>query len=273
MNEYTLPHDLAGERRRLDLMSELLDPLHRNLLQKLGLHAGWRCLEVGCGNESISKWMASQVEPSGYVLATDLDVRYLEGLQAPCLEARQLDILKDPTEAGTYDLVTARALLHHLPSAKEAVQRMIVALKPGGVLLLIEPDFLPATAAEPDTVNSFWQAWLRWSRSVGIDYFIGRKIPAMLTELELKGIGAEGYTAIYRGGSKWATYWLETLQELQPRIVQSGYADESMLLALRALYSDPSYWTSSITFIASYGHESTGSSDVESSGREFRSSV
>ena len=28
MSEYTLPHDLSGEQRRLDLMSKLLDPLH-----------------------------------------------------------------------------------------------------------------------------------------------------------------------------------------------------------------------------------------------------
>ena len=27
MTKYTLPHDLAGEQRRLSLMSKLLDPL------------------------------------------------------------------------------------------------------------------------------------------------------------------------------------------------------------------------------------------------------
>ena len=92
-------------------MSKLLDPLHESLLKKLGLRAGRRCLEVGCGNGSVSEWMAGQVAPGGQVVATDLDVRYMKDLQAPCLEVRQLDILKGPLEEGAYDLVTARALL------------------------------------------------------------------------------------------------------------------------------------------------------------------
>ena len=255
MSEYTLPHELAGERRRLDLMSELLDPLQRSLLQQLGLRSGWRCLEVGCGNGSISEWLAGQVQPSGQVLATDIDIRYLEGLNTPCLDVQRLNILEDSVREGAYDLVTARALLHHLASPREVVRRLISALRPAGVLILIEPDFLPATAAEPEAVSRFWEAWLDWSKSEGIDYFVGRKIPAMLAELGLSAVGAEGYTAIYRGGSKWAVYWLETLEELQPRIIQSGYATESLLSAFRALYSDSNYWTSAITFIASYGHK------------------
>ncbi len=255
MNEYELPHDLAGERRRLDLMSELLDPLHRRLLERLGLCAGWRCLEVGCGNGSISQWLAGQVAPGGRVVASDIDVRYLDGKYAPNLEVRQLNIIDGPLEEGAYDLVTARALLHHLPAAREAVQRMIAALKPGGVLLSVEPDFLPATATEPETMRNFWQGWLAWSRSVGIDYFIGRKMPARLAESGLKRVGAEGNTAIYPGGSQWALFWVDTLQELQPKLVQSGYVNDHMLSAFGARYADPDYWTSAITFTASWGYK------------------
>jgi SAM-dependent methyltransferase len=226
MTEYELPHDLPGERRRLDLMSQLLDPLHRRLLEKLGVGAGWRCLEVGCGNGSISQWLAGRVAPGGHVVASDIEVRYLDGPHAPDLEVRQLNILDGPVEQGAYDVVTARALLHHLPSAKEAVQRMIAALKPGGVLLSIEPDFLPATVTEPEVMRSFWEGWLQWSRSVGIDYFIGRKMPAMLTQLGLQNVGAEGDTAIYTGGSNWAWFWLDTLQELRPKLIESGYVNQ-----------------------------------------------
>jgi hypothetical protein len=32
MSEYILPHQLAGERQRLELMSQLLDPLHRRAI-------------------------------------------------------------------------------------------------------------------------------------------------------------------------------------------------------------------------------------------------
>jgi len=250
---YILPHTLTGERQRLALMSELLDLLHRTLLEKHGLRPGWRCLEVGCGNGSISRWMAGKVAPKGHVVATDIDLRYTDTLHAPNLEVRQLDILKDKVETATYDLVTARAVLHHVPSPKKAIQHMVQALKPGGVLLSIEPDFLPATAATPEPLRVFWQAWLEWSRSVGIDYFIGRAMPGLLTAAGLDHVGAEGTTALYRGSSPWAKYWLDTVQELRPRLLQSSTMSSALLSRFNRLYSNSRTWTSAITFVASWG--------------------
>lgn len=252
-NGYILPHDLTGERQRLVLMSELLDPLHRSLLERLGLRPGWRCLEIGCGNGSVSRWLASKVAPNGHVVATDLDLRYVGNLRAPNLKVQQLDILKDRVEAGTYDLVTARAVLHHVKSPKKALQHMSAFLKPGGVLLSIEPDFLPATAATPEALHAFWQAWLKWSESAGVDYFIGRKMPGLLSAARFNNVGAEGTTALYRGKSPWAEYWLDTIKELQPRLIESGYMTAPLLSRFKHLYSDPRTWTSAITFVASWG--------------------
>ena len=67
MNAYALSHDLQGERQRLALMSELLDPTERRNIRQLGLAPGWRCLEVGCGNGSIARWLAIQVGHGGHV--------------------------------------------------------------------------------------------------------------------------------------------------------------------------------------------------------------
>jgi SAM-dependent methyltransferase len=169
------------------------------------------------------------------------------------LEVRRLDILKDPVEEAAYDLVTARAVLHHIQSPEKAAQRMIAALKPGGWLLCIEPDMLPATATEPEPVRAFWHGWLQWSAAVGIDYFIGRKMPARLSEFGMEAVSAEGCTALYCGGSPWATYWVETIQELQSRLLTSGFVTDELLTAFYDSYNNPQYWTSAITFTASWG--------------------
>jgi SAM-dependent methyltransferase len=255
MNAYVLSHNLDGEQQRLALMSELLDPLEREHLQRLGLRPGWRCLEVGCGNGSISQWMAGQVAPNGQVVASDLEISYIARLQASCLEVRQLDILHDPVEEGHYDLVVARALLHHLADPKLALQRMISALKPGGVLLSIEPDMLPATAAEPESVREFWTGWFRWAESAGIDYFVGRKIAPWLDLLGLQDIAAEGHTAVANGGSKWARYWRQTVHELRLKLIDAGHVTETMLAEFNASLGDPHYWTSAITFVAASGRK------------------
>jgi SAM-dependent methyltransferase len=255
MREYTLPHELVGEQQRLALMSALLDPVERAHIARLGVRPGWSCLELGCGNGSIAQALAERVAPSGHVVASDIDLAYIGNLQVPCLEIRQIDILEDVIEEGSYDFVGARALLHHLTSARKALERMVTALKPGGVLLSIEPDMLPCTVAEPDSMHTFWQGWLEWSIEAGIDYFVGRKIPAELDSLGLEDVAGEGYTVHFNGASNWATYWTETMRELGPSLLKSGYVTEKMLEEFQIRYQDPHYYTSVITFTANWGRK------------------
>ena len=255
MPGYILPHNLTGERDRLSLMSELLDPFERGHIQRLGLRPGWRCLEVGCGNGSIARWLAERVAPTGHVVASDLDISYLRGVAQPCFEARQLDILHGAIEEGAYDFVVARAMLHHLAGARDALQRMVSALKPGGVLLSIEPDFLPCTIAEPAALRSFWQGWLRWSADCGIDYFIGPKIPVWLDGLGMEQVGAEGHTPLFNGDARWAEYWLETIRELRPRLLESGHITEELLAEFDAHFRDPHYWTRVLTAVATWARK------------------
>ena len=161
--------------------------------------------------------------------------------------------LEDAIEEGAYDLVTARAILHHISSPEKAVRRMLDALKPGGVFLSIEPDMLPATVAEPPSMREFWQGWLQWSASVGIDYSIGRKMAALVSSLGLRDVGGEGHTFLFNGGSPWATYWTETMKELQPRLVEPGHVTPTLMAEFNARFADPGYWTSVITFVATWG--------------------
>jgi SAM-dependent methyltransferase len=255
MNAYVLSHGLDGEQQRLALMSELLDPLEQAHLLRLGVRPGWRCLEVGCGNGSISQWLAAQVAPGGQVIASDLEISYIARLAAPGLEVRQLDILQGPVEQAHYDLVVARALLHHLPNPQVALQRMMAGLKPGGVLLSIEPDMLPAAVAEPESMRKFWEGWFRWAATAGIDYFVGRKIAPLLDSLGLQDVTAEGHTSFANGGSKWARYWLQTVHELRHKLMESGHISEQLFGEFESHLEDPHYWTSVITFVAASGRK------------------
>lgn len=255
MPEYTLPHQLPGEQQRLARMSALLDPFELSQITRLGARPGWKCLELGCGNGSISQALAKWVAPGGRVVASDIDTAFISGLQAPGLEIRRIDVLHDEIEEGLYDFVVARAMLHHVVPAHVALKRMIAALKPGGVVLSIEPDMLPCTAAEPDSMRAFWEGWLKWSIDAGIDYFIGRKISAWLDSLGMKGVAGEGNTAHFNGGSEWATYWIESIGELAPSLLASNYVTSKMLDEFNMRYRDPHYWTSVITFVANWGRK------------------
>jgi len=59
MPKYVLGHHLKGEGARLAVMSQLLDAMHRRYIDTLGVvKPGARTLEIGCGNGSISAWLA-----------------------------------------------------------------------------------------------------------------------------------------------------------------------------------------------------------------------
>jgi 2-polyprenyl-3-methyl-5-hydroxy-6-metoxy-1,4-benzoquinol methylase len=250
MARYVLDHHLEGEKKRLGLMSQLLDPMHRRYIESLGISRDARVLEVGCGNGSMSVWMAEYIAPEGQIVALDLDLSLVDDVRAPRVEFRQGDIVKGPVDPGRFDLVTARAVLHHVADAKAATGNLVASLRPGGAILLIEPDFLPASVAEPVEVRTFWSEWLAWSRERAIDYYIGRTLASRLAAYGLKEIGGTAETAVYNGGSHWADYWRQTITELRGDLVQPGKLNDALIDAFLAHCADPNWWTETIAFTA-----------------------
>ena len=253
MPKYVLGHHLKGEGKRLALMSDLLDPMHRRHIGSFGVvRPGARTLEVGCGNGSISAWLAQRVAPDGQAVAFDLDLSLVD-MRAPRLELRQGDITAGPVDPGSFDLVTARAVLHHIEDADAAIANLVASLRPGGALLLIEPDFLPVTVAEPPEVRAFWDGWLAWSRERGIDYQIGRTLAPRLAALGLEQITGTAETAIYNGGSPWANYFTQTITELRGDLVCSGNLDDALADTFLGYCADPAWWTQTIAFTVVHG--------------------
>jgi SAM-dependent methyltransferase len=252
MPDYVLDHHREGERERLALMSQLLDPMHRRYLGELAVGPGARTLEVGCGNGSISAWLAERVGPDGTAVAVDLDLSLIDA-DVPNLELRQGDIVAGPVPPRDFDLVTARAVLHHVSDADAAIANLVASACPGAGILLIEPDFLPVSVAEPPPIRAFWEGWLAWSREHGIDYFIGRRLPEALSRIGVGGIEATAQTALYNGGSSWARYWELTIVELRHQLLASGRLSDELIDGFLACCGDPSWWTQTIAFTAVRG--------------------
>ncbi len=141
-------------------------------------------------------------------------------------------------------------MLHHIPDLQAALANIVASVAPGGAILLIEPDFLPVTIAEPAEIRAFWDGWLAWSRANRIDYMIGRRLPAMLVTMGLSDVAATAEMVLYNGGSPWAEYWRETIVELRDELVGSGQFDESLIDAFLAHCADPAWWTQTIAFTA-----------------------
>src|SRR5262249_6359478 len=130
-----------GELTRLRVIEQVFDAGTRRCVLTTGVAAGWRCLEVGAGAGSIATWLSETVQPSGHVVAVDLNARFLSAIDAPNLDVLEADIRAAPLRTASFDLAHARFVLIHVPQWREALAAMLAALKPGGWLVLEEPDF------------------------------------------------------------------------------------------------------------------------------------
>jgi 2-polyprenyl-3-methyl-5-hydroxy-6-metoxy-1,4-benzoquinol methylase len=253
---YVWRHALGGEPERLRLMSEILDESSRFHLQQIGVGRGWRCLEVGAGNGSLSEWVADRVGPDGVAIATDLDPDLLQDATGRHLEVRGLDVVTEEPTDGPFDLVLGRALLHHLPQRRSVVAKMVRWVRPGGWIFVQEPDFYPTGIAEPESQRRFWQGFLRWAEQHQIDYFVGRRIAPWLQEEGVQQLRAEGHTTLYNGGSPYARWWQLGIAEVAGQLLDDGATESETLDEFLRLYDDPSYWTMTIAFTAVAGRRS-----------------
>ncbi|MEO3977808.1 class I SAM-dependent methyltransferase [Streptomyces sp. CAU 1734] len=213
---YVFAESGDGERERLELLARLLDPMHRRALSLAGMRAGLRCLELGSGTGTVATWMAGQVGAGGSVLATDINLSFLQDLRHPRLAVRELDVLTDGIPPRAFDVITCRALLHHLPAWESVVERLAAGLRPDGALVLIEPDAGAAVFGEPEH-QRFWSAWCDWGRTQGIDFRLGRELPGAVRRAGLDPQGVTMEVPFYGGGSPWHELYRSTVTAARPR--------------------------------------------------------
>lgn len=135
----------------MQAIEQVFDPASQRRIQFTGITKPWRCLEVGAGAGSITRWLAETVGESGKVVAVDLDTRFVANSNQPNVEVLEADIRKLPLEDNAFDLVHARCVLIHVADFQVALTRMLQVLKPGGWIVLEEPDFSAARAVVGET--------------------------------------------------------------------------------------------------------------------------
>lgn len=244
MKPYILDNAAAVEYQRLDLMSKILDPWTRGYLTTLGVTEGWRCLELGGGNGSITEWLSSAVGSAGSVTAVDVNPVLLQLIPAQNVSVHQLDLRTDELPTGPYDLVTCRAMLHQIADyAPVVLARMAAAVKPGGWLLIQEPDFHLAPTTQPQAWARTWEGLIEWGRNNGVDWLIGRELPRMVADLNIGHPEAKTDVQNIRGCDRGALYFQLFFAEVRDRVIDSAELDAATIDAAAALLDDPNYWT------------------------------
>ncbi|MFB7873955.1 class I SAM-dependent methyltransferase [Nocardia sp. NPDC056064] len=238
---YTLPNTWELADERLALLGAAYDPASIALARRLGVRAGWRCLEAGAGGGSFARWLCGAALPGGRVLAVDADPRHLADLPGLGGEVAELDLVSGDIPERAFDFVHTRFVLLHIAEREDVLERLVRALAPGGVLLLEEGDGLGVLDVMPGAFGAVWRAFARSTEQAGASQSWARNLPARLASLGLVDIHAEADIPIFRGGSPMARMWDLTWTQAQDTLVGLGVAPETITTA-HAELADEQGW-------------------------------
>ena len=218
--DYAFPHSAKDESRRLDLLEQRLDPLTKRRIQRLGVGAGARCLEIGGGRGSITRWLSDVAGPTGRVTATDLQTGFLSAIGASNVEVVRQDIRSGTFPPGSFDLIHTRALLMHISPGVDLLHRMVSWLAPGGWVVLEEPDF-GMWMGDADAV---WAAAPASAKAAfpGLALSQGRDLLRQVHQLGLEDVGADAEIDIIRAGTDLAEFYQLSQAALALPKVQAG---------------------------------------------------
>ncbi|MGH3378204.1 MAG: class I SAM-dependent methyltransferase [Actinoallomurus sp.] len=253
--EYVFDPTWERETERLRTNEAIWDPGTIEGFERLGVAPGWSCLEIGAGNGSAARWLADRVglgsgaAPVGRVVAVDLETERLDWIGEHGVEVWRQDLRTDELPRDTFDLIHARMLVQHLEDRKAAVDRMIGALAPGGVLFLEDTDSLPLfrSATAEDFLADIRSAGYGLMRESGHEPRGGHFDLQMLLASELTDVSAQGRVVMVQGGSDQARHYMLWLEYMRSKIVGAGLlGHERIDQAIEEMADPANHWTSQV---------------------------
>ena len=218
--DYVLDQGFDDERKRLSGMESLWDPGSQALLDELGIAGGWRCLEVGAGGGSMVQWMADR---GANVTAIDIDTRFIESLAGGSIEVRRVDLRTDELPQDEFDLVHARLVLEHLSDRRQILDRLVIALRPGGWLVIEDYDWScygfegdnPGFGEIADVLADFMA-------KAGFERDYGRRVVSDMKAAGLTDIRGEGRARWIDATSPGFDFFRLTFESLRGAVVDAG---------------------------------------------------
>jgi SAM-dependent methyltransferase len=260
-SEYLLTNAGAETVSRFDALEEAFDALTTQHLARVGVTAGWRCLELGAGAGSIARWMAAQVGQDGRVVATDLDVSRVRAHGPEQLEVRRHDLVAEDLPPGPWDLIHERLVLQHIPARLEVLDRIVDALAPGGWVVL--EDFDTAEVRTTDREGPDHELIARVALAFngllatrgGVSSFAANARRELMNR-GLDETGSSGHVTIAAGGTGFARAVAANTVQVRDQLTSTGLTSVELDHFLEVI-DEPSTLIGSPVLVTTWGRRST----------------
>lgn len=239
----------TGEIERLHLQAAAIAFDAGVMLEHIGVAAGWRCLDLGCGPGGILELLSARVGPTGRVVGLDADAVFLEHARARSAALGNVElVLGDAYRTGlpraSFDLVHARFVAATAGRPQALFAEAAALARPGGIVAFQEPDIGTLKCYPP---HPAWDRLVELCERVfalaGGDVHLGRRLHVLAREAGLKMVHYRPFLVGFRSGGAMTDYLPATIESLRGAVLRHELADarelDAALAACRRHLADP----------------------------------
>ncbi|SMD27050.1 class I SAM-dependent methyltransferase [Kibdelosporangium aridum] len=251
--ERMFSHGHDAELDRLHGLAGALDDGSFRRLARLPIREDWRCLDIGAGLGTVTRWLARRC-PRGRVVAMDRDIRLLSVLDDRTgWEAVESDVTREDFPAGGFDLIHARWLFAHLPSRDAVLERVVRWLAPGGWLVIEDLARFPLESSPHPLYRKVSLAICdAVINRIGTDPAWARTFPAPLRPLGLTDLGSETSLPAV-GPTPMGRFWRRSGEQLAADLTGQLGITEAELAEFGELVESPDFHDLCLATVAAWG--------------------
>ena len=265
--QYVLPNDWEGARSRLQLLEKANEPHTLAQLQKVNIGKGWRCLDVGAGLGGMSRWLADKVGPDGVVDALDANTTFLDSVAGSCPNVQVIEAnLLEWQHEHCYDFILARDVMMHIPQRLQVIEKLVQALKPGGILMVedvaLHRKGMPYRyfSNAPEANRLLEDVMLQLEQGGHMSFCSAYDNAELLRQAGLQQIAGEISAHLFSCNSAEAGLLAQSLQQVKPLMMQKGF-NEALFDWVIKHFADPSMRAWGFLRVTTVGVKKSSDSD------------
>jgi SAM-dependent methyltransferase len=216
--EYVLGHS-ERELERLSAQARLLAPTTKEYFIAAGVAPGMRVLDVGSGSGDVAFLAAELVGPGGSIIGVDRAPAAIATARRRAEERSFHNVSfreGDPAELRfdePFDAIVGRYVLLFQADRPRMLRRLARSLRPGGILVLHEPDWSVIRSSPPAPIYDRCCRWIIEVNELdGRGWITWNQLHAAFVEAGLTAPTMRMKTCI--GGGMEVEQWLRALADL-----------------------------------------------------------
>jgi ubiquinone/menaquinone biosynthesis C-methylase UbiE len=222
-----------GEIERLLVQAEALAADAEIMLERIGVAAGWHCLDLGCGPGGITGLLSRRVGATGRVLGLDADSVFLDYArrEKPSnVDFVQGDAYRTELEGASFDLVHARFLATTAGEPAKLFREAMRLAKPRGVVAFQDSDISSLKCFPPHPAwDRLRDAVAAVLQAVGADPCFGQRLYRMARGEGMRDVEYRPFVVGVRSGDPMTDFLPATAESMRSALIEHSILSSAEL--------------------------------------------